>query len=62
MNDKSKPVSTDLAFHFKLNAFMSPSTKEEIRYMAQILYASVVGSLMYAMVLLSLIFYKLLVL
>ncbi|CAL8991208.1 unnamed protein product, partial [Prunus brigantina] len=50
MNENSKPVSTPLAPHFKLSASMSPKTGEESHYMAQIPYASVVGSLMYAMV------------
>ncbi|KAM1399624.1 hypothetical protein ACFX2F_027020 [Malus domestica] len=50
MNENSKPVSTPLASHFKLNASMSPKTVEESQYMAQIPYANVVGSLMYAMV------------
>ncbi|KAM2077718.1 hypothetical protein ACFX1R_025466 [Malus domestica] len=50
MNENSKPVSTPLASHFKLSASMSPKTIEESQYMAQIPYANVVGSLMYAMV------------
>ncbi|KAM2761386.1 hypothetical protein COP1_025857 [Malus domestica] len=50
MNENSKPVSTPLASHFKLSASMSPKTVEESQYMAQIPYANVVGSLMYAMV------------
>ncbi|VVA40018.1 PREDICTED: Retrovirus-related, partial [Prunus dulcis] len=50
MNENSKPVSTPLAPHFKLSASMSPKTGEESHYMAQIPYASAVGSLMYAMV------------
>lgn len=29
MNDKTKPISTPPVFHFKLNAFVSPRTKEE---------------------------------
>ncbi|KAM1696422.1 hypothetical protein ACFXTN_027951 [Malus domestica] len=50
MNENSKPISTPLASHFKLSASMSPKTVEESQYMAQIPYANVVGSLMYAMV------------
>ncbi|BBG99481.1 transposable element gene [Prunus dulcis] len=50
MNENSKPFSTPLAPHFKLSASMSLNTDEESHYMAQILYKSVVGTLMYAMV------------
>ncbi|KAE8681667.1 GDSL esterase/lipase [Hibiscus syriacus] len=50
MTEKSKPVSTPLAPHFKLGASMSPKDDEEREYMSKVLYASVVGSLMYAMV------------
>ncbi|BBG93155.1 hypothetical protein Prudu_001078 [Prunus dulcis] len=41
MNDNSKPVSTPLAPHFKLNASISPKTSEESYYMAQIPYDKV---------------------
>ncbi|KAE8731199.1 SWI/SNF-related matrix-associated actin-dependent regulator of chromatin subfamily A member [Hibiscus syriacus] len=50
MNEKSKPVSTPLASHFKLDASMSPKDDAEREYMSKVPYASVVGSLMYAMV------------
>ena len=50
MNEKSKPVSTPLAPHFKLSALMSPKNDAEREYMSKVPYASVVGSLMYAMV------------
>ena len=50
MDEKTKHVSTPLASHFKLSAAMSPNTDDERRYMAQVPYQSVVGSLMYAMV------------
>ncbi|KAE8719078.1 hypothetical protein F3Y22_tig00109978pilonHSYRG00092 [Hibiscus syriacus] len=50
MNKKSKPVSTPLAHHFKLGASMSPKDDAEREYMSKVPYASVVGSLMYAMV------------
>ena len=50
MNEKSKPVSTPLAPHFKLSASMSPKNDAEREYMSKVPYASVVGSLMYAMV------------
>lgn len=46
----TKSVSTPLDPHFKLSSDMSPTTEEEREYMAQVPYASVVGSLMYAMV------------
>ena len=47
----AKPVSTPLANHFKLTKEMCPKTQEEIDYMSKVPYSSVVGSLMYAMVL-----------
>ena len=50
MNEKSKPVSTLLAPHFKLSASMSPKNDAEREYMSKVPYASAVGSLMYAMV------------
>ncbi|XP_062076052.1 retrovirus-related Pol polyprotein from transposon TNT 1-94 [Humulus lupulus] len=48
--DKSKPVSTPLAAHFKLSRDQSPKTEQDRAAMDSILYASWVGSLMYAMV------------
>ena len=50
INEKSKPVSTPLAPHFKLSASMSPKNDAEREYMSKVPYASVFGSLMYAMV------------
>ena len=50
MNSNTKPVSTPLAPHFKLSALLSPRTDEEREYMAHVPFASLVGSLMYAMV------------
>ncbi|KAL5863382.1 hypothetical protein ACOSQ3_000896 [Xanthoceras sorbifolium] len=47
---KAKSVSSPLASHFKLNASQCPSSKEEKSEMSKVPYASVVGSLMYAMV------------
>ncbi|KZV56002.1 hypothetical protein F511_12701 [Dorcoceras hygrometricum] len=47
---EAKPVSTPLASHFKLTEALLPSTKQEQDYMNKVPYASVVGSLMYAMV------------
>ena len=45
-----KPVSTPFASHFKLSKEMCPKTQEDMDYMSKVPYASVVGSLMYAMV------------
>lgn len=50
MNSKTKPVSTPMAPYFKLSALQSPKSDEERDYMKNVPYASVVGSLMYAMV------------
>ena len=47
----SKPVSTPLARHVKLSKKSCPSTRKEKEEMLVIPYSSVVGSLMYAMVL-----------
>ena len=49
VND-AKPRTTPLANHFKLSKEQSPKTAEERDHMALIPYASVVGSLIYAMV------------
>ena len=46
----TKSVSTPLTSHFMLSAMMSPKNVEERDYMTHVLYASAVGSLMYAMV------------
>ena len=46
----AKPVSIPLASHFKLSKEACPKTHEEMAYMTKVPYASVVGSLMYAMV------------
>ena len=48
--ENAKPVSTPLARHFKLSKKKCAVTNEEQNYMAKVLYASAVGSLMYAMV------------
>ncbi|KAH9714714.1 Integrase catalytic domain-containing protein [Citrus sinensis] len=50
MDDKTKPVCTPLAPHFKLGSSSCPKSQEEHDYMARVPYASAVGSLMYAMV------------
>ncbi|KAH9794569.1 Integrase catalytic domain-containing protein [Citrus sinensis] len=50
VDDKTKPVCTPLAPHFKLNSSSCPRSQEERDYMARVSYASAVGSLMYAMV------------
>lgn len=46
----SKPVLTPLAQNFKLSLRDLPKTEDKIGYMQKIPYASVVGSLMYAMI------------
>ena len=45
-----KYVSTPMAPHFKLKATLPPTTVEKREYMTHVLYASAVGSLMYAIV------------
>lgn len=47
---KAKLVTIPLATHFKLSRHLSPTSEEEIEEMANVPYASAVGSLMYAMV------------
>jgi len=46
----AKPVGTPLASHFKMSTKLCPSDDKEKEEMSKIPYASVVGSLMYAMV------------
>eukprot|EP00253_Pinus_taeda_P005136 PITA_05136 len=46
----AKPVGTPLAAHFKLSTELCPSDDKEKEEMSKIPYASIVGSLMYAMV------------
>lgn len=46
----AKEVSTPFAAHFKLSSALSPTTEEDIAYMAKVPYSSAVGSLMYAMI------------
>ena len=46
----AKVVSTPLGVHFRLSKEQSPKTEEERAYMAKVLYASAIGSLMYVMV------------
>jgi len=46
----AKQVTIPLASHFKLSKEECPKTQEEMAYMSKVPYASVVGSLMYAMV------------
>ena len=46
----AKPVSTPFASHFKVGKKMCPKTQEDMDYMSKVPYASVVGSLMYAMI------------
>ena len=46
----AKHVSTPMAPHFRLSAEQCAISDEEVKYMSKVLYSSVVGSLMYAMV------------
>jgi ATP-binding cassette subfamily B (MDR/TAP) protein 1 len=48
--EKAKPVGSPFASHFKLSKTQAPKTVEERESMADIPYASAVGSLVYAMV------------
>ncbi|KAE8715738.1 hypothetical protein F3Y22_tig00110160pilonHSYRG00308 [Hibiscus syriacus] len=45
-----KPISIPLPINFKLSSSMSPSSEEEMMEMSRVPYASVVGSLMFAMI------------
>ena len=47
---KAKPMSSLLGSHLKLSSKQSPSSEKEKEEMWKVPYASVVGSLMYAMV------------
>ncbi|RVW99466.1 Retrovirus-related Pol polyprotein from transposon TNT 1-94 [Vitis vinifera] len=47
---KAKPVSSPLGSHLKLSSKQSPSSEKEKEEMQKVPYASVVGSLLYAMV------------
>ena len=47
---KAKPVSSPLRSHLKLSSKQSPSSEKEKKEMRKVPYASVVGSLMYAIV------------
>jgi hypothetical protein len=58
----AKPVSTPLAAHVRLSSSLCPQSDEDIEYMSKVPYSSAVGSLMYAMVCLVLIYLKHLVL
>ena len=46
----SKPVKVPILIGVKLSAYQCPKTQEEEEDMSHVLYASVVGSLMYAMI------------
>ena len=48
--DNAKSISKPLPGHLKLTKEMCPTTKEEEDKMSKVPHASVVGSLMYAMV------------
>ena len=47
---KAKPVISPLGSHLKLSSKQSPSSEKEKKEMRKVPYASVVGSLMYAIV------------
>jgi hypothetical protein len=49
MPDANK-VTTPIAPHFKLSSTQCPVTDEDVEYMFRVLYSSVVGSLMYAII------------
>jgi ATP-binding cassette subfamily B (MDR/TAP) protein 1 len=46
----AKKVTTPIAPHFKLSSTQCPVTDEDVEYMFRVLYSSVVGSLMYAII------------
>jgi len=48
--DEAKPITTSLAGHFRLPSNQCPNSQEEEDKMCRVLYASAVGSLIYAMV------------
>jgi len=50
INGNKKSLSILLAPHFNIKATMSPTTVEEHDYMSHVLFASIVGSFVYAMV------------
>ena len=50
INSDTKFISIPLSPHFKLKTTMFPTSVEEHEYMTHVPYASVVGSLIYAMV------------
>ena len=46
----AKPINTPLAAHFRLPSSLFPQSDDDLDYMSRVLYSSVVGSLIYAMV------------
>ena len=48
--ENAEPMSTPLTNHFRLSTSQGPKTVEEIEDMSKVLYASVVGCLMYAII------------
>ena len=48
--EKAKPIGTPLVGHMSLSKFQASSTDEEKEYMERVPYASVVKSIMYAIV------------
>ena len=47
---KAKAVCSPIASHLKLSSNQCPTSKKDMKEMSKVPYASVVGSLMYAMV------------
>ncbi|XP_057779777.1 secreted RxLR effector protein 161-like [Salvia miltiorrhiza] len=47
---EAKEVQVPLGQHFKLSSEQKPKTKEEVRFMANIPYSNIVGSIMYCMI------------
>jgi hypothetical protein len=50
MHNFKKLVSTAFVVHFRLSTGLSPQSEEEEQFMLRVLYSSVVGSIMYAIV------------
>ena len=46
----AKTVNTPLTAHFRLSSTLSPQSDDDVAYMSQVPYSSVVGSLMYTIV------------
>ena len=53
MDGSVKPVSTPLAFHFRLSASMSSRVDDERNHMVNVPYANAIGALMYVIIMVS---------